>query len=503
MRSDNPTLILKNAHVIDPSQNLEGVMDVAIRDNKIAEIGQCEAGDSDRVLDLTGQYLSPGWIDIHVHVYGTLGFAEPDSLGIYQGVTTFIEAGGPGIGTLDQFMALLKGQTKTDLYIGPYLRPIGLIGLNYVEGDVRSYGSIPIDAWLDFAAQNPDVIRYLKVGAFEKGGRAPLHLAKGVADLVGVPMYIHIGELQPGEDDTASYDAFRVAEAGDIITHLYNGNIGGILDKDSNVVPEVRQAQERGVLFDIGFGGYNFSWRVAEQAYSQGILPDIISSDLQQFNVCGPVFSLAHVLGFFTHLGMGLSDVIRRVTSTPADALGLLGRAGSLRIGMPADITVFKVEAGEFELLDTVQMKRTTKSRIVPTMVFKEGQGYDCDLQRCQDERNWFPVVLEDRMPEAARRLSKAQFEFLHSLLRRLSTIEWEVPAPGTVDLDKAEELQGVFHEVRMSLPISLHDALKAVYDCFIEEPFTVQISLFLLRMERSFALGRIEEVTAMGKVAA
>ena len=108
-----------------------------------------------------------------------------------------------------------------------------------------------------------------------------------------------------------------MAEAGDLITHIFHGNLGGILDKNGLLLPVVREAQQRGVLFDVGFGAYNFSWDVAERAFAQGLIPHVISSDLQQFNVTGPAYSLANVMSVMLRLGLSLTEVIERVTSIP------------------------------------------------------------------------------------------------------------------------------------------------------------------------------------------
>jgi len=131
--------ILRGAHVIDPLQGIYRITDVVINDGKIETVGPTKDDATTPVMDFSGHYLSPGWVDLHVHTYGTLGFADPDSLGVYQGVTTFVEAGGPGIGTIDEFLAVMTG-LETSLYAGPFIRPMGLLGLNYIEGDVRSLG---------------------------------------------------------------------------------------------------------------------------------------------------------------------------------------------------------------------------------------------------------------------------------------------------------------------------------------------------------------------------
>ena len=279
--------------------------------------------------------MSPGFVDIHIHAYGTLGFADPDSLGVWQGVTSFVEAGGPGINTFDEFLALMSDRTVTDLYAGLWLRPMGLIGVNYIEGDVRTLMDIPITKWIDAVEQHGDVLRYVKIGAFGQYGTGPIKIGKGLAEILGIPAYFHIGEFQQVPPQITTADAFRAAGPGDMITHIYHGNPGGTLGEDGKVLPEVIDAQERGVLFDIGFGSFNFSWHVAERAFDQGLVPHTISSDLQQHNVIGPVYSLANVMTVFLRLGLSLNEVLERVTINAARAISIDDRAGSLRPVFP------------------------------------------------------------------------------------------------------------------------------------------------------------------------
>ncbi|MCW5773348.1 MAG: amidohydrolase family protein [Rhodospirillaceae bacterium] len=499
-------LVLKNAHVIDPALGRDGIADVVIEGGKISSVG--EAGgpppDGAEVVDLAGLYLSPGWIDIHVHAYGTLGFADPDSIGIYQGVTSFVEAGGPGIGTLDEFVALLGGQTVTALYAGPYIRPMGIVGLNFIEDDARSIGDVPVARWMDWVDAHPGLLRYMKVGAFGKYGKGPLKLGKGLAEMLGLPLYIHIGEyeVQPGWPTTHE-TAIDVAEAGDIVTHIYHRNLGGVLGADGKVLPQLRAAERRGVLFDIGFGGYNYAWDIAEKSFGQGLVPHIISSDLQQFNVVGPVYSLANVMSIVMHLGLTVPETIAAVTSTPAKALKLDDRAGRLAPGLPADITVFQVENGAFELADCYRGKRTVAKAFRPVMAFKDGRRFDSDLARAQDERNWFMQLSEDSVPGRAARLSPAQLAFLATLATELRKMEWEVKPARRLDLDCATALQDAFHRARDRHALPLREALTAVYDSFLESPFTMQIGLFLARLERTFALSRLDQVARPRPLAA
>jgi dihydroorotase len=489
--------------VIDPAHDRDGVMNVAIQAGKILFVGDGAAPDGAQTVDLNGAYLSPGWIDAHVHAYGTLGFADPDSIGICQGVTTFVEAGGPGVGTMDEFVAMMSGRTTTSLYAGIYIRPLGIIGLTFIEDDVRNWMDIPIERWVDTVAAHRDLIRYLKIGAFTKYGPGPLKLAKGLAETLGLPLYVHIGEFAATTGETGSHDIFRIAEAGDMITHLYNRNLGGVLDDDGRVREVVWEAQRRGVLYDIGFGAYNFSWDVAERAYAQDLVPDLISSDLQQFNVTGPVYSLANVMSVFLRLGMPLRDVIARVTTNPARALSLVDRAGSLRAGAPADVTVFRVVDEPVTLADCHKVSRSAERSVRPVMAFKDGVRVDADLARCQDEANWFMYVDEERPPAATAAFTGAQLVFLRTLAAELEPIDWRLESSQRLDIRKATELQHAVRAAMARTGIDLRTALTTVYGSFIEQPFAIQSGLFLMRLERTFVLERLRAITTRATVTA
>lgn len=128
-------------------------------------------------------------------------------------------------------------------------------------------------------------------------------------------------------------------------------------------------------------------------------------------------------------------------------------------------------------------------------MAFKAGQRFDSDLARAQNERNWFMHLNEEAIPPAAAQLSTAQIRFLATLLRRLEGVKWTVNAAREIDLEEATMLQELFHGARRAEGLSMRDALMAVYDCFIDNPFTMQIGLFLVRMEPAFMVGRLNDV--------
>jgi dihydroorotase len=503
MVSAADSLVLKGAHVLDAEQGIDRVADVHLANGKIAFVGSRDITPDTKVVDVSGHYLSAGWVDIHVHAYGTLGFANPDTVGVYQGVTSFVDAGGPGIGVLDQFMELL-GHLETSLYAGAFIRPMGLLGLNFIEGDVRTLGEVPITRWVDFAKRNRDMLRYIKCNAIGDYGPGTLKLTKGLAEILSLPLYMHIGEFQlQNPKHLLAPEAFRIAEAGDMITHLYHGNLGQVIDEGGKVLPVVRDAERRGVIFDLGFGGYNFSWDVAEKAFAQDLIPHTISSDLQQFNVVRPVKSLANVMSAMLRLGMTLPQVIERVTRNPAYALSLADRAGTLKPGLPADITVFRVDTGDYEITDCYTKVRKAEKQIVPVLTFKNGKRFEADLALGQEESNWFLQIAEDHVPSAAGTLTERQRGFLNALAASLSSVEWELSSAERLDIEKALELQDIFHQVRAKQGLPLKDALRSVYVSFLDQSFTMQIGLLLLRLERPFAIQRLRDVSGQRPMAA
>lgn len=490
------SFVLRGGHVLDAAQGIDGVTDVHVAGGRIAHVGQGERAPDAQIVDVSGSYVSAGWVDIHVHAYGTLGFADPDTVGVYQGVTSFVDAGGPGIGVLDQFMELL-GHLETGLYAGAFIRPMGLLGLNFIEGSVRTLGEVPITRWVDFAKEHRDMLRYIKCNAIGDYGPGTLKLTKGLAEILDLPLYMHIGEFQLQNPKVLlAPEAFRIAETGDMITHLYHGNLGKVIDEEGKVLPVVRDAERRGVVFDLGFGGYNFSWQVAEAAFAQDLVPHTISSDLQQFNVVRPAKSLANVMSAMIRLGLTLPQVIERVTCNPAKAISLTDRAGSLKAGMPADITVFRVNSGDYEILDCYRQSRKAEQEIEPLITFKNGKRFDADMAKGREESNWFLQIAEDHVPERAGALSAAQRSFLGSLASRLSATSWEVSNAERLDIEKALELQEIFHAERADHGLRLKDALQAVYASFLDRPFTMQIGLLLVRLEQPFAVDRLHKVS-------
>jgi len=162
---------------------------------------------------------------------------------------------------------------------------------------------------------------------------------------------------------------------GDVVTHCFHGNEGGILGADGRVIPAAVTARERGVLFDVGHGEGSFAYRVARSALAQGFAPDTISSDLHAHNVDGPVFDQATTLSKLLHLGMSLEDVVRAATSTPAAAVRREDRIGTLAAGREADVSLFELREGSWPLPDAAGATETVERLLVPRMVIRAGHA--------------------------------------------------------------------------------------------------------------------------------
>jgi dihydroorotase len=373
-------LLIRGGRVIDPSQGLSAETDVAIRQGKVARIAANIAeSEARQVLDARKMIVTPGLVDIHVHVYdgvAPLGIpADPNC--IAKGATTVVDAGSAGAHTFPGFRQYVIRVVETRVY--------ALLNISVVGQSTFSNGN-PFGELLDLRyansklairtiEQNRDVILGVKIRlskniAGENDLRA-LGLAREAADAVGLPLMVHIGGTY-----SPLPKILAMLKSGDLVTHSYHGREGGILDDRDRVLPQVRRAIEGGVVLDVGHGVGSFAFRTAEKAFSQGVLPGTISSDVHQGNVNGPVYDLATTLSKFLHLGMSLEDVIRRATANPAKALAFPSGTGSLKEGAPADVAVFELREAPWEMVDSIGEKRAGKWRLKPMATVKGGRAY-------------------------------------------------------------------------------------------------------------------------------
>ena len=361
-------LLLRQARLVDDT-----VRDIALKDGKIAAVGDID-DLARKTVDLRGEcYVSAGWIDSHVHCYpkSPIYHDEPDSIGIATGVTTVIDAGSTGADDIDDFYSLTR-EAVTDVYALLNISRVGLIAQN----ELANMANIDGEAVNQAIKRHPDFIVGLKArmssSVVGKNGITPLVRAKAMQqENGGLPLMVHIGNNPPDLDDIAE----RLT-AGDIITHCYNGKPNRILTPGGELRASVTRAIQRGVRLDVGHGTASLSFAVARRAISAGILPHTISSDIYCRNrINGPVYSLANVMSKFLAIGMSLPQVIECVTANAADGLNLKTK-GRLAPGFDADLTLFTLQRQPTVLVDAENDSLQAEELLVPLAAVRAGKGY-------------------------------------------------------------------------------------------------------------------------------
>jgi len=352
--TDQPTyeLLIRQIRVLDPSQNLDQTADIAVRDGKIAGIGDYATASAKRTIDGSGSIASPGWIDLHAHVFtgGSRNGLDPDKeAGIATGVTTVVDAGSAGADDWatfrDDVMATATTRVLAFLNISTG-RPEGPR-----HGEWRNFSQARTIPLAEAEAQSGSCVG-IKVLASQTHcgnmGITPVKLARQAARLSGTRLMVHIGNAPP-----LINDVLDLLAEGDIVTHCWHGKYGGLFDRNAQPLPATIAAVERGVKFDMGHGSASFAFAAARHARDAGLPLHAISTDLHRGCVNGPVHDMATTMAKCLHLGFSLPEVIRLSTTSPAALMGHAATLGSLAVGREADITLFKVVDGTFDLTDS------------------------------------------------------------------------------------------------------------------------------------------------------
>jgi dihydroorotase len=335
--------------------------------------GAGSAGDR-HAVDAAGLLVTPGLVDVHTHLYPGVSHygIEPDAHCLRRGVTTAVDAGSAGAQTFPGLRRYVIERSQTQILAFLNIAVQGMI--SRLVGELEDIRWASPEQAIACARENPDLIVGIKVRlGYQMAGNDPapaLRLAREAADALGLPLMVHVIDMRPALDWLLPY-----LGRGDLVTHCFHGNEGGILDAAGRVIPAAISARERGVLFDVGHGAGSFAYHVARTALAQGFPPDTISSDLHAHNVDGPVFDQAVTLSKLLHLGMQLEDVIRATTSTPAAAVRREGNIGALAAGAGADLSVFELRDGAWPLPDTTGATEVVQRLLVPRMVIRAGHG--------------------------------------------------------------------------------------------------------------------------------
>ncbi len=375
----NPNLILRGGRVIDPSQKIDAVMDVAFADGKVAAVGtRLEANAGTEIRDVSGHIVTPGLIDLHTHVYwgGTSLGIDAEEFCRTSGVTTAVDTGSAGPGNFHGFRkhVIERSEVRILAYLHVSFAGIYAFSNKIMVGESEEIRLMaPLEA-VEVAEKNRDVIVGIKVrvGQHASGtqGVHALDIALQVAEETGMPLMAHIDHPPPSYEHVISR-----LRPGDVLTHAFRPFPNSPATAQGTVKPDVIAARKRGVLFDIGHGKGSFAFKTARAMLANGFEPDTISSDVHTLCINGPAFDQVTTLSKFLCLGMPLDRVIAASTVNAAMALKR-PELGSLKAGSVGDATVLSIKEGKFDYEDVTGEHLAGDRRILSQGVVIAGKWW-------------------------------------------------------------------------------------------------------------------------------
>jgi dihydroorotase len=370
-------LLLKRGHVIDPANGIDSVMDVAVSGGKIARVAPAiPAGEARKVLDVQGQYVTPGLIDLHAHVFGYSGSIFPDDSALIAGTTTVVDAGGSGWRTFDEMYERVIKPSRTRVLALINIVGHGMIGAKY-EDDVTDMDETQT---ADTIRKHRQQIVGIKVAHFGGKGWVAIDHAIAAGKLSGTPVMID-DKIFTNAGRTTREKLLDKMRPGDIHTHMYNDRQLEVVNRfTGKLEPYMMEARRRGVLFDLGHGAGSFLWPVASKAMAQGFAPDTISTDLHSSSIMIPESDMPNCISKLMNLGMTLQDAILKSTVNPAKAIARYPEIGTLGEGQVADIAVFDLRNGVFAYKDAWHKKLIGTKKIECVVTIRGGElVYDRD----------------------------------------------------------------------------------------------------------------------------
>lgn len=373
-------MLLKGGHLIDPKNEISGPMDIAITDGRIAAVASGIGSDqAARVIDVSGLYITPGLIDMHVHVFmgndpgsyiaNGATSVMPDGFTFRSGVTTVVDAGSSGWRNFRQF----KEQTidKADTRVLALLNIVGT-GMwgRFEEQDVTDMNP-EMTAYM-ITRLYPEILVGVK-SAHYWGDFTQVDKAVEAGRLANVPVMVDFGEHDPPNSIESLF--LEHLRPGDMFTHTFASidQREAIVDENGRVKPFVFEARKKGIVFDVGHGGGSFTWRQAIPALEQGFMPTVISTDLHTQSMNGAMKDLCNVLSKFMAIGMTLEDVISRATWIPARVINRPD-LGHLSVGAEADIAVLKLREGDFGYVDVRRKKVNSPQKLEAELTIRAGR---------------------------------------------------------------------------------------------------------------------------------
>ncbi len=366
-------LLIKNGEVVDPGGDQRGKLDVAIKRNRIAAVDvNIPADAARRVIDASDQYVTPGLVDLHTHVYhsATCWGIRADPIAARSGVTTWLDVGSAGAYNFPGFREFIVKPATARIYA---LLNISSIGLTATTWELANLNYMDVDLCAKLIDLNRDLILGVKVridkSTTSGTGVEGLRRGRQVAEACGVPMMAHIGHGPP-----TLLDVLELLRPGDILTHCFTGHSMRIVDEQGALLEAAKRAWDSGIVMDIGHGAGSFSFTTAAALIDAGYRPDVISSDIHQFSVHGPLFDMPTCLSKFLALGMSLEEVIAAATIRPAEVMGMANEIGTIKPGALADIALWALDEGDFTLYDIHMTSRQGKQLLRNTLTLINGR---------------------------------------------------------------------------------------------------------------------------------
>lgn len=369
-------LLIRGGEVVDPGGGHEGRLDVAIARDRIAAVDRAIPAESAfAVVDADGQYVTPGLVDLHTHVFRKVTYwgIDPDPVASRSGVTTWNDAGSAGALTLPGLREFVVDPARVRITAFLNISNIGLVGDNY---ECANLAYLDVDLFRRLVDRNRDLVVGVKVRmgtpTVGENGLEPLRRARRAAEECELPLMVHVAIGPP-----AVAEVLALMRPGDVLTHCFTGLSMKLVDDRGQLHEDAKRAWDSGVVMDIGHGTGSFSFDTAEAMLAAGRRPDVISTDLHQLSANGPAYDLPTCMSKFLHLGMPLREVVRATTSRPAEVLGIEREVGTLRPGSPADVALFRLHRGRFPLYDIHGAVREARELLVGTQTIIGGRLLD------------------------------------------------------------------------------------------------------------------------------
>ena len=375
-------ILLKGGHVIDPKNKIDSKMDVAIADGKIFQVApDISEKDARNVIDLSGMYVTPGLIDMHVHAFhGTdpgsyiangWDALPPDGFTFRAGVTTLVDAGSAGWRNFRTFKQQTIDRSQTRVLAFLNIVGAGMYG-RFEEQDVTDMN--PVMTAYMVIRLFPDILVGIKSAHYWGPDFTQVDRAVEAGKLANVPVMVDLGEHHPPLSIEELFT--KHLRPGDIWTHTYANapkDREVPVDENGKVKPFIFEAQKRGIIFDVGHGGGAFHWKQAIPSIQQGFIADVISSDLHTGSMNSGMKDMTNLLSKFLNMGLSLQDVILRSTWNPAV---VIKRAdlGNLSVGTVADVAVFSVRKGDFGFLDVRGKKMKGTQKLEAELTIRAGK---------------------------------------------------------------------------------------------------------------------------------